>query len=203
MDTLENLVQTYEKLEKNKDVILKYRSDYETSINECIRCHDLNSFEKILNEFFDLDKQYDHSLITTELLRLDFIKDALLKECSNGFRLFWEDVDNVNDLISNYNKTIFMLRRLTFDLPEVYKRESFDHLIKVTPFILQTIYEDISSPVFMKDYVFISLAMEHLKLKSYRFSINYLRLVYHKNDEINKLISQLQSLTSSSGDENE
>lgn len=203
MDALEHLVQTYEKLEKNKEVILKYRSDYETSINECIRCHDLNSFEKKLNEFFDLDKQHDHSLITTELLRLDYIKDALLKEYSNGFNLFWEDTDNVKDLLKKYNKTIFMLRRLTFDLPDAYKRESFDHLIKMTPFILQTIYEDLTSPVFMKDYVFISLAMEHIKSKEYKYSVYYLRMVDHKNEEINKLISQLQSLTSSSGDENE
>lgn len=202
MTNLDQLVQRYEDMENNKELYLQYRNHYETLIDKCILNHDLSSLGKIIDEFMVLNQKHNKALITSDLNRIQHINDALLKEADHDFTLFWEDCFSICELINKYNKTIFMVRRLLFDLPELYKSESREYLSGISPFIIKECYKDVTSLVGMEDFIHITLAMEHLKASHYRIALAFLNNVVNHSKEVNALILQIESLITKSGENN-
>ena len=148
----------------------------------------------------DLNKKHNKILITTELNRIDHICNAMLNETKYHFPLFWNRATSIHDLIYKYDKTVFMLRRLIFDLPEVYKTEAIDYLTDLSPFIIKEIYRDATSLVGMENYIYITLAAEHLKTNNSIYALIFLKSTRIKNSDINLLISQLESIVGTIGD---
>ena len=200
MDTLEQLIEKYEDIEKNGALYIKYRKQYEFLLEKSILEHDLDSLQKHILEFMALNKKYDKNLITTELNRMDHICNAMLKEKKYSFPLFWNTETSLQGLMYKYDNAVFMLRRLLFDLPDIYKTEAIDYLIRLSPFIISEIYRDATSIVGMKDYIYITLSTEHLRLNNALYALIYLKKTNSKNNEINSLISQLESITDTIGE---
>lgn len=203
MKSLNQLVQRYEDMEKNKAQYLQYRKHYENLIENNISNHDLCSLDSVIHEFMDLNRKNKKALITSDLNRIEHIKDAIHEEYKHNFPLFWDNIFNIHDLIAKYDKTIFMLRRLLFDLPESYKSESLIFLMDISPFIIEECYKDVTSLVGKEDFIYITLAMEHIKSKNYQTALIFLKNVKNQYNEIKPFILHIESLINNSGDKNE
>ncbi len=200
MATLEQLIEKYEDLEKNGKLYIQYRKQYEALIEKCILEHDLDSLQKHIREFMALNKHHNKILITTELNRMEHICNAMVNETKYNIPLFWTTETSLHGLMYKYDKAVFMLRRLIFDLPEVYKTEAVDYLTGLSPFIVKEIFRDATSLVGMEDYIYITLATEHLRTNNAIYALIYLKSTKSKNKEINSLISQLESITCTFGE---
>ncbi len=196
MDITKQSVEKYEDIEKNGTLYIQLRTDYENLIDNCIKIHDLISLQKYIREFMELNKKYNKALITTELNRMEHICNAMHNESIYHLPLFWDTKINMRELIDKYDKTIFMLRRLIFELPEIYKTEALNYLTNISPFIVKEIYRDATTIIGMEDYIFFTLAKEHLTINNKLYALLFLKNMSNKNDKTKSLISQLESITS-------
>lgn len=200
MATLEQLVNRYEDMEINKDLYLGHRNYYESLIDDCIKNHDLDSLNRYINEFMELNQKHNLALITANLNRIDHINMALHNESAYDFPMFWEDTSCIRDLINKYDKTIFMIRRLTFNLPDLYKSEALKYLKDISPFIIREIYNDETTLVGKEDFIYLTLAMEHIKSQDLYCALIFLENTKNKNDQVRSFILQLKTKLTDIGD---
>ena len=125
---LQQFINTLETLETNKAYYLGLIKKYKRDINNSIFNHNLEEFELCISEYFDLNSKLEDHLLISDFLKINHIRFALLNEKHNSFSLFWDDVYGYDELLGKYRKTILMLRRLLFDLPDDYKKQTYDFL---------------------------------------------------------------------------
>ena len=173
---LNHFISSCESLETNKDYYLGYIKKYKSHINDSISNHSLEDFELFLNEYFDLNSKLEDQLLTSELLKINQIKYALLNERTHDFSLFWNDVYTYDELLGKYNKTTLMLRRLLFDLPDVFKKQAYDFFASISPFIINAAFDDPTNILGMEKQIYIILAKDCLIRQKYDHSSLYLEL---------------------------
>ncbi|MBP3804758.1 MAG: hypothetical protein J6I76_12855 [Oribacterium sp.] len=178
MDTneLRQFIHTCESLETNKDHYLGYIENYKRLLNTSIYSHNLEDFELFTDEYFNLNSKLEDHLLTSEFLKINQIKFALLNEKTYAFPLFWDDVYAYDELIRKYNKTVLMLRRLLFDLPDIFKDQTYDFLACISPFIIKAAYDDPTNILGMEKHIYVILAKECLIRQKYNHSSLYLEL---------------------------
>lgn len=185
----------YEELGRNKSIYLSFINDFLSRIDASIASHDLNRLNSVFDEFLKLpDKERRPLLYSSSTFRIQAIKKALNMEYNAGFKLFWDDISDVEGLFNKYNKTIFMIRRITSSLPEEYKQEALSYLQTISPYIIYTAFDDPTVRVGKPDYVYISLSMEFMKNHHYHEPLILLQFINEKNSEILQLINQLEYL---------
>lgn len=197
MSQTDELIEIYESMEQNKqnytDVIEEFISD----VNTCISSHDLPSLNSLFTKIYSLD---DHSkkpfVFSSSVFRIESIKKALTLESGHGTELFWNDVTDCKGMLEKYNKTIFMLRRLNYDLPENYKQDAFLFLRNITPFFISSVFSDKTVLVGKPDYLYITLAMDSIRYKAFDRASVLLKLVHIQNDEIKDLIRKIEIMKS-------
>lgn len=175
--SLGELISYYESLEKNKGVYLDYIEQYKSRMNDCISDHDLEGLDGIMNEYYNLNIKLNNEILTSDFMKINRIIEALYKERMTGFTLFWDDINNFDELVNKYNKTVLMIRRLMFDLQENFKTEALDFLGNISPFIVKATYEDTTNILGMEERTYLSLAKNSLKKSKQEYATIYLEFV--------------------------
>ena len=175
--SLGELISYYESLEKNKGVYLDYIEQYKSRMNDCISDHDLEGLDGIMNEYYNLNIKLNNEILTSDFMKINRIIEALYKERMIGFTLFWDDINNFDELVNKYNKTVLMIRRLLFDLQENFKTEALDFLGNISPFIVKATYEDTTNILGMEERTYLSLAKNSLKKSKQEYATIYLEFV--------------------------
>ena len=146
-------------------------------MNDCISDHDLEGLDGIMNEYYNLNIKLNNEILTSDFMKINRIIEALYKERMAGFTLFWDDINNFDELVNKYNKTVLMIRRLMFDLQENFKTEALDFLGNISPFIVKATYEDTTNILGMEERTYLSLAKNSLKKSKQEYATIYLELV--------------------------
>ncbi len=180
--SLEEFVSFYESLENNKELYLGYIEQFKTRMNESIMNHDLESLDGIMSEYYDLNNNHDNELLISDFIKINQIISALNNEKKYGFKLFWEDVCSIDELIDKYNKTALMLRRVTFDLLDDFKIEALEYLADISPFIVKAAYDDNTNVLGMEERVYITLARNSLNNSKPEYASIYLELAKSINN---------------------
>ncbi len=187
-------LKVYEELEQNKAFYISYINDYLSRIDASIKSHDFNILNSIYDEILKLLGSKRNPLLYTSLtFRILSIIEAMNLEYKSRFKLFWDDVSGIDELFYKYNKTIFMIRRLTYELPEAYKQEAHVYLQTISPYIVNAAFNDSTVQVGNPEYIYISLAMDFIKTRQYRQSLIFLQFINRKNSEVLELIDQLKA----------
>ncbi len=193
MTELEQMLELYEYMEKNKDEYLSFKENFINKTNLHIKNHDLNGLKTLYNEMSNFTHAKKRlKLGFSECFKIESILNALQQENEHKIVLFWNDVNDFFELIDKYNTTIFMIRRLDSELPETIKKEAHDYLSYISPFIVKAAVNDPTVIIGKPDFTYITLAMDRLQEGNYMYTLLYLRSVSNQNEETQSLISKLE-----------
>lgn len=195
MSRADELIESYEFLEKNKPFFIKTVDDFMKNVDICINNHDLTALNVLFDKLYSADSSLQRPMtFSSSFYRLESIKNALNEENEHHFDLFWNDVNDSSEILYKYNKTIFMLRRLIYDIPQELKDEAVFFLQNLSPYIILSLFKDSTVLVGKPDLIFITLAKENIQGSRLKTAVAFLRLVTNQNDEIKNLISNLESM---------
>ncbi|SFG24141.1 hypothetical protein [Oribacterium sp. WCC10] len=194
MVELQKILELYEHMEKNKQRYLDTIEKYMNKFDQSIASHDLKSFNNIFIEIANTSTTKETKRIFnsySSFFRLESIKNALNNENTEKINLFWNDVNGVKELLKKYNITIFMIRRLSCNLPDLYKKEAHTYLRSISPYIVNSIINDLTVKAGNENYIYFALATDCIESNNYRNAFIYLSFLKNKTDEVKSLMSTL------------
>ena len=178
------------------------QGEYTTRIRDIIELADRALHEGDTAAFLAItdrfgEKKYREVLtLSTDLLRMKQMAEAVRSEQKSGFTIFLANTDSFEQFRNKYTQLTLLMRRVEFDFPEEEQGECYRYIVgqQISPYSVAAVLYNIISLLGHREKIMLKIASGYLDNQNCMMAYLYLCMIQNPSVSTTEMQSQLYAM---------